>query len=375
MTHHKNIDLHWLSPAGERALLARQEIEIKELLPTLGPLFGLAVVTFGLWDYFIDAEHALATFMIRILLVSFGALAYFPSRLHWTTEQRSCHIYWTHTCAIILCEYLLKHGFLYGLAGITSCLFVTAIISQNLRSFFFLLSVPTVMLLILSALKSNVFEYTNQIIFYGVSALSAYVLMMVIHAFRRSAFLLETKLIRTSRHDTLTDAYNRSYLEELAMHEIASSRRHGMPLAVAMLDIDHFKHINDTYGHAIGDQAIKSLVSTCLSTMRKIDHFGRIGGEEFAYVMPATNEAGALECSERLRQAIAALRINTPAGTIQFTVSIGIALLHDGHANWTDILKDADHAMYQAKHAGRNQICIATCCHQSETAPASAANT
>lgn len=358
MTYRKLVKIHWLSQDAEQALLLRHETEIAELLPILGPLFGIAVLTFGLWDHFIDPRHALTTFAMRLFFVAFGSLAYFSNRLRWSIEQRCCHIYWTHAGVIVLCEFMLKQGFVYGLAGITCCLFVVAVISINLRSFFLMISLPTALLLVLGALGSSAFEYINEIILYVFSGIFSCILMMVIRYFRRSAFFLETALLNSSRRDAPTGAYNRSYLEDLAQREIALSRRQGTPLAAAMLDIDHFKRINDNHGHAIGDLAIKSLVSVCLENLREIDHFGRIGGEEFACILPATTKTGAIECAERLRQAIEALRIDTSSGPVQFTVSIGVVQLQARHAGWSDLLKDADEAMYRAKNEGRNRICM-----------------
>jgi diguanylate cyclase (GGDEF)-like protein len=195
----------------------------------------------------------------------------------------------------------------------------------------------------------------NSLIQYGFAVGLAFMLMLILRLFRQRAFLLEKKLLHASRHDSLTGAYSRGYLIELAEREIAYAKRHDHPLAVAMLDIDRFKQINDNYGHRIGDDVIKRLVATCKANLREIDHFGRIGGEEFVCVLPETDESEAMKCAERLRQSIESVRIDTQRGPLQFTVSIGIAMLSPKHMNWNALLNDADIAMYGAKRDGRNR--------------------
>jgi len=149
---------------------------------------------------------------------------------------------------------------------------------------------------------------------------------------------------------------NRAFLTELAEREVALARRHGRPLAVAMLDIDHFKGINDEYGHATGDEVIRQLVAACVGTLRSIDHFGRIGGEEFVAIMPETGREDALQCAERMRANIEQLRVATPRGTLRFTASFGVAILSENHPHWSALLGEADAAMYRAKNTGRNRV-------------------
>jgi diguanylate cyclase (GGDEF)-like protein len=101
-------------------------------------------------------------------------------------------------------------------------------------------------------------------------------------------------------------------------------------------------------------------VKTCSGNLREIDHFGRIGGEEFACVLPETGAAEALVCAERLRRSVEAIRIETSQGQLQFTISVGVAVLDVTHADWNALLKEADNALYRAKRAGRNRVVLAT---------------
>jgi diguanylate cyclase (GGDEF)-like protein len=222
-----------------------------------------------------------------------------------------------------------------------------------------ILSAPTLLFLVLSAIRLPLLDFLNNVMLYIFSVVCAATVMLVIRDFRLKAYSLEKKLLQVSRHDSLTGAYNRGYLTELAEHEISLSKRHGRPVAVAMIDIDHFKSVNDTYGHAVGDQTIKSLVETCQKNLRVIDHFGRIGGEEFVCLLPETAQADAMLCAERLRRSIEAMRIELPSGYLHITASIGVAILNSSHVDWQSLLKDADGALYRAKRSGRNRVVLA----------------
>jgi diguanylate cyclase (GGDEF)-like protein len=347
---------HSLKPA----LLEQHERDILGLLPRLGPLFGLGVLAFAAWDWFIDPEHAPLTLLIRALLVALGAIAYRSGPLRWSAEQRCGFIYWTHASAIILSSFLLRDGLLYGLAGIAVTTVAVSVVTLRLRSFAWIVSVPSLLFLLLAALGSGSrLVLVNSLVLYGFALAVAATLMLVIRSFREKAFELEQELLRLTRHDAMTGAINRSYLGELAQREVALARRHGRPLAAALLDIDRFKGINDSYGHDIGDKVICRLVDTCHGSLRTIDHFGRLGGEEFVCVLPETDAAEAMQIAERLRAAVEAVTIDTPQGPLRFTISIGLALLKPRHAGWQDLLKEADVAMYQAKEGGRNRVILA----------------
>lgn len=169
---------------------------------------------------------------------------------------------------------------------------------------------------------------------------------------------MEDELKRQARIDVLTGLNNRRHFFELAEQELARAKRHGEPLSVLMLDVDHFKLFNDTYGHQIGDLVLQKLSEVCLNILREIDRSGRIGGEEFAILLPETTDDQALEVAERLRSAIAGAAVPLEqGGAVKFTVSIGIASLAATDTSVDDILKRADAAMYAAKSAGRNRVC------------------
>ena len=171
--------------------------------------------------------------------------------------------------------------------------------------------------------------------------------------------MLEEELKRQARIDYLTGVANRGHFMDQAEQELARAVRYSNDLSIFMMDIDHFKQVNDRYGHKIGDSVLKKLAQVCLNTLRTVDILGRIGGEEFAILLPETNMAEALEVAERLRQEIASSRLPLEEGLpVQFTVSIGVSSLATSDDNIDVLLNAADKALYKAKEAGRNQGCI-----------------
>lgn len=353
-------DLRSLPAELESELLAQHEQDVEKLLPVLGPLFGLGVMLFSAWDYVIDPYQAPSTILIRLGFVLLGALAYVPTRLRWSPVQRCGFIFWTHAFAVIISTTLLSNGLWYGLTGVAVCVFAVSVVTIRIQTFLAIVSLPSllfVMLVVFSGGPSLI--VLNSLMRYFFSINVAGIVMLVIASFRRKAFILEKELLHISRHDSLTGAFNRGYLTELAEREVQLARRHGRSLAALMLDIDHFKRVNDTWGHAKGDDVIRSLVATCLGNLRSIDYFGRIGGEEFVCLLPDTGTAEALDCAERLRRKVESVRVDTMLGPLQFTVSIGVALLAPRHAEWSALLKDADTALYRAKAQGRNRVVLA----------------
>jgi diguanylate cyclase (GGDEF)-like protein len=125
-----------------------------------------------------------------------------------------------------------------------------------------------------------------------------------------------------------------------------------------MLDIDHFKNVNDTYGHAVGDQVLQVVSTRCKKAVREVDVLGRYGGEEFASLLLETEANGGRVVAERLRKAVAEPSINTDDGEIIVTISLGIAVLDKDCRDLDDLLRRADRALYAAKQGGRNQVAV-----------------
>jgi diguanylate cyclase (GGDEF)-like protein len=159
--------------------------------------------------------------------------------------------------------------------------------------------------------------------------------------------------------DYLTGLFNRRRFVELAKHELTRSSRFQRPFTLLMIDIDHFKTINDTWGHSIGDIVLQQVAHLIRDTLRDEDIFGRTGGEEFAAVIVETDGNGALEVAQRLC-AIVADAVFTPPGTerIRVSISVGLSQLNGRNVDFDSLLNEADWAMYKAKEAGRNQAVV-----------------
>ncbi|HEY2344767.1 MAG TPA: GGDEF domain-containing protein [Xanthomonadaceae bacterium] len=166
---------------------------------------------------------------------------------------------------------------------------------------------------------------------------------------------LNQELVRQAMLDPLTGISNRRALDESAADAIAVARRHGRGLAVLLVDADHFKQINDRYGHGAGDAALQALVATLQASLRPGDLLGRLGGEEFVVVLPESDEAGAFHAAERLRNAVAATEFTIQREPVPLRVSVGISLL-EADDDLVTMLRRADSAMYVAKRSGRNCV-------------------
>jgi diguanylate cyclase (GGDEF)-like protein/PAS domain S-box-containing protein len=166
----------------------------------------------------------------------------------------------------------------------------------------------------------------------------------------------ELRLLATT--DPLTGLANRRHLLERAERELARLQRFGNPFTLITLDVDHFKRINDTYGHACGDRALCGLAATCVRLLREIDMVGRMGGEEFTIILSETVGDEAMLVADRIRRGIAELRFDaeTPDSEFSFTVSNGVAECHREDTRIEQPLARADHALYDAKATGRNRV-------------------
>jgi diguanylate cyclase (GGDEF)-like protein len=160
--------------------------------------------------------------------------------------------------------------------------------------------------------------------------------------------------------DELTGLHNRRFFEGRLQYELDRLGRYGSPLSLLVMDIDHFKRINDQHGHPEGDRVLRQLAARCRTLTRRVDLLARIGGEEFALLMPCTSTKGAFTVAERLREHVAATPFELEERSLSLTVSMGVATAEAGwQGDTAQIFRAADQALYQAKLDGRNRVVVA----------------
>ena len=166
-------------------------------------------------------------------------------------------------------------------------------------------------------------------------------------------------LYELAMKDPLTRALNRRAFFHFAEREVLRANRHGLDVSTMMIDIDHFKNVNDKYGHAVGDEVLSGLAKTMVDCIRTEDLVGRLGGEEFAMVLPETSPDQARLLAERLRHRVSQTHFQTEKGDLQITISIGISEPKDVETDIVPALKRSDMALYEAKRRGRNRVVMA----------------
>ncbi|MCG2734252.1 sensor domain-containing diguanylate cyclase [Pseudodesulfovibrio aespoeensis] len=166
----------------------------------------------------------------------------------------------------------------------------------------------------------------------------------------------EARVHELATTDSLTGLFNRRRFMELAEREFMRTKRYQGALTMLMMDIDHFKRVNDTHGHGVGDEVLRELARISRTALRELDILGRLGGEEFGVLLPETDAGPAMEVAQRLRRAIEKASMATDAGTLRITVSIGAATSNNDAETVETLLKRADVALYEAKQSGRNKV-------------------
>jgi two-component system, cell cycle response regulator len=168
--------------------------------------------------------------------------------------------------------------------------------------------------------------------------------------------VLSQKLKKLANTDVLTGISNRRNILATLKKEFQRTQRYHQIFSLLVIDIDHFKLVNDSYGHSVGDQVLQEISRFLVNCFRNVDTVGRLGGEEFIIILPATKSQEAIGLAERLCEQIRNLEIDTTSGLIKITISIGVTVYQPHDQNDTDILKRADDALYQAKESGRDRV-------------------
>ena len=175
---------------------------------------------------------------------------------------------------------------------------------------------------------------------------------------RQQLQALNTQLEHLAHTDRLTGLFNRGYWEELLQTEFERHQRYGGVAALLMFDIDHFKRINDTFGHQAGDKVIQSLAQLVSQSIRATDMAGRYGGEEFVVLLPEVDSTGARLFAERLRKRVEALQVEHEGRAIPFTISLGVSDTSNSTASYEQLIRHADDALYKSKQQGRNRVTL-----------------
>lgn len=168
----------------------------------------------------------------------------------------------------------------------------------------------------------------------------------------------ELEVRRMARRDALTGLYNRYTLREFAERETARCERYRSPMSMIMFDIDHFKRINDQYGHSAGDRVLEFVADRVRAILRQCDIAFRIGGEEFLLILPGTTAGEARQAAERLRGEIGGELLDVGQGLVSVSASFGVSQHRSGLESWEDTMDRADEALYEAKRRGRNRVTV-----------------
>lgn len=248
-----------------------------------------------------------------------------------------------------LCSFLLifKDGF-------------SSKISEQIMGFgFFVIGLSPVVTLL--SIFLNVFEFTSILprgIIQNVNFAFIFVALLIL----TSSFMLMindkfmSEILRLATMDSLTEVYNRAAMEKLIDKEIDRSKRYELPMSLLLLDLDHFKKVNDTYGHQVGDFALKKLVETITKVLRDPDSLGRFGGEEFLILLPETDLVNGNIVAERVRDIVEKTPINAGTKTFNITISIGLATLNHETDDFQELFRRTDLGLYKAKQTGRNRV-------------------
>lgn len=332
---------------------------LRDVLP--GPILvgAMALLGFSVWDWALDPAQLPMVLTVRLLAMlvmlhcawrigrdkraPFGTLSFLTIT--------------TGTAAIALTQAIVTDGFVYGSAGLALFPTVSAIAVVRARDVPLLNIAPFVLvvaLLWMSGVRG--FAAFNVLAFLSTGIFTAYIVALALERAARQSFQLELQLEAEARLDPLTGLANRRRLEEQAATEVERTRRFARPLSLLLIDVDHFKRVNDNHGHPIGDEVLRALAGLCGTQLRQTDLLARLGGEEFVALLPETRIDDATALAERLRARVAAEAVLNHPVRLQITISIGVATYGGDIRSWDGMMAAADRAMYVAKDQGRNRV-------------------
>jgi diguanylate cyclase (GGDEF)-like protein len=349
------------SPAASdarRLFVRRSQRYLRRLLPGFCAVFGISVLGAGMWSYAVDSGQSPASLALRLALVAIASFAYRMPRSGPSLAGRTAFVYAIHAAALACTSRPLVEGVMQAMPFLFVWMVAAGLLEPRPGPCLRILAPAT----LLCAVAGLLMLPSTAALAVWAACIAVPLLAIMLGAatlrLRQESWLRERQLLQACRYDNLSGALSRGYVTELARHDLSLAQRHHRSLAVAMLDLDHFKRVNDLHGHAVGDAVIRALAASCMKTLRATDYVGRVGGEEFVCVLPEADAQEARICAERMRHAFANLQIPGAPQDLRCTVSIGISV-YDGQPDWETLLREADAALYEAKAAGRNQVVLA----------------
>lgn len=329
----------------------------------LNTFWSIAIILlgFGFWDAYVDSVHWRTAFLFRAvaaaIVIATGLFQKLPGQAHWMPLLAKARLL-VAVVASAFAASMLDRGYGFGVAGLAIIILAgpyIAIDARDLLRINIAIAIALVPVMFLVSLPP--FDTIGTIVFVLLAVAASTLLGRVIEASHRRAFALERDLHRDARTDPLTGLDNRRALLERGRLELKRARRSGTPFSVILGDFDHFKSINDKYGHEVGDASLTTAAAVLRGALRETDGLGRWGGEEFMAMLPGTDARGAAEVAERMRAAIAKTKfLGLGEGA---TISLGVATSEEGPdaaMEWDLLIKEADQRLYRAKHEGRNRV-------------------
>lgn len=327
------------------------------------------VPVYHLLDVFVDdtpadllQTHAL--WRLPPVLIAIAALVAYRNKVHPSCQKAFLRALTFSVMAMVLgmfsADLVHESGDPSLMArGIIICTFAISLASlSGARELLVIFGLPFLAALAWIAYQSiDLHPLTSQLIDVLMALFIALILSEIFFRIRRHQYELQGDLQQQATTDALTGLANRRVFEDRLGKELARSKRHGDPLSVVLGDLDHFKRINDSFGHEVGDKLLRQISEIIRGALRKEDLAVRWGGEEFLLMLPATDLDSAHEVAERIRSQIAAAPIPCDGQDVPVTISLGVAQLADDETI-RELIRRADDAMYRAKSEGRNRVCI-----------------
>jgi len=333
----------------------------------LNTFWSIAIIllAFGFWDAFVDRAHWRAAFNVRLLgaalVVATGVFQKLPGKAGYMLVLAKVRLTIAVVASVVAAT-LLDRGYGFGVAGLCVIVLTGPYIAVDARDLLKTnLAILASVIAVMFVVSLDRFDMIGTAVFALLAVAASTLLGRVMEASNRRAFALELASHRDARTDALTGLDNRRSMQERGRVELKRAQRSGLPVSVILCDLDHFKSINDKYGHEAGDATLTRAAAVLRGALRESDALGRWGGEEFMAVLPGTDTGGAAEVAERMRAAIAAARFDGRAeGT---TISLGVASseqFDDPGMEWDLLIKEADQRLYRAKREGRNRVVLRT---------------